>query len=675
LAALAWNGEGRPVPAADRAQNDAAGFEPQEVARVGGRSLDVAVREPYVFLGSGHQVLVLDASGPGLPTRVGASPSLGHMVRSLAVHDDRLFAALGAGGVRALDLRDPPTLAPLSADLSDAGPADALLLEGNWLFVHDEGAQTISILDISDRSEARRLGQIPARKWAAFDVDDHLLALTYFDFYGYLELYDLSDPSTPERLAKRTIEGEPCGPAFAAGRLLVAYTTGGLGAVWDPHWRVEAYDLGSPREPRLHSVARSPEIFEQGCVAFAADDERAYANIGQDYTWVSNLYVIHHGAAGMSIGGSLRLEAAQTMELFGSRLYLPEPVGGGLHAVSLADRDRPSRLGTLDTPGHVVAVSSGNVVSLVDAWPPSRRRLYTVNVTDPAAPVLLASVDTEARWVRSSGEIAYAIADHSVDIYNTGDGRLALSGRLATPDEHITSVANGDGTLYAAFEDGPARAFDVRDPSAPRDVMSFPELVGYPMQLGLVGSSLYAITSTVRDRWPATDALWLADAATGTATARLGLGYRAGFTATDGDHLYLRTEYPDRVEVIDVQDRTQPRPIASVPMPCCGASAIAYRNGRLYALAGRSLVAVDVSDPSTPRALGEHLLFPPGRDEWHGLASSTQSLALGADLATGETLVFVGTLHDGLIVLRDGDAPEGGPSRQRIFLPAALAGP
>ena len=245
------NSEPSIVSQSDEATSIAA---PAIVAQLGGVTRAVAYDGRAIYLGVGTRVLVLDGCDPTRALEIGRSSHLPGIVQDLVLGRDLstdrplLFAALGAGGIAVLDIRDPSRPEQLGSIALPGPPPDLpgeahrLAVDGGFVWV--AGSAGLYGIDVGNPSDPRLRAHVETPEGGfggrAFDVAaaDETVFVAWGP-YG-LRVFDASDPGSPVEVA-----ADPSMPVAAGGIALahdVAWLTdGGM---------LRAIDVSEPTAPR-----------------------------------------------------------------------------------------------------------------------------------------------------------------------------------------------------------------------------------------------------------------------------------------------------------------------------------------------------------------------------------------------------------------------------------------
>ena len=294
----------------------------------------MAVADRRVYLSAGAQLVILDDSEPLALGAVGASPCLVSSIENIRVVDDLVYAALGTGGVRIIDVSDP------------TGPVLRGSFHGDW--IHDVSGTAnphqivaagtgLYVLDVSDADAPHLLGAYepdPSNvSYFAVSVVGELAYAIYFEGYRSMQFFglhvlDVSDPAAINLIGS-VGTGPPNGLSVLGDR---AYVAGGVRGL-------DIVDVGEPATPLV---------------------------LGKYDGMAGDVVVID----------SLAYVAAW---------------GDGLRIIDVSDPAAPGLLGSVDTPGQARGICvAGDRVYVADG----ERGLQVIDVSDPTAPVLLGGYDT-----------------------------------------------------------------------------------------------------------------------------------------------------------------------------------------------------------------------------------------------------------------------------------------
>lgn len=596
------------------------------IDQAGGVTRAVAWDGRWLYLGVGPRLVVIGRCGDPEPNAVGQSGPMPGIVHDIAVGGDRVWVALGAAGVAAVDVGNPadPRAGPptrLPGAVADVpGEALALALAGDRLWV--AGTAGVHAFDVS-RGIARPSGHLiaPAGGFggAALDiaVDEAGRAYVAWSMHG-LRVLEVEDG------AIREVGRDPRGDWFAEA-LDVA---GGIAWVAGQGGTLRAIDVTDPARP-----------VERSAVPFT-EPEEPMADLSVAVT-SDRVFV-----AGADVGA-------------GNSVVLQELT---------ADPDLPRRISEISNGfGSPVAPEewlAGSGTALATAWPfafvaADRYGLAPLRDRSPAA------VDAAERAWEAAGWLVAVPPAEAVDAAAAGGGWLAagsrgprpfhgffsafgvveagspawFGGALAARDVALvgdgrTALAAADALLWVGPSTGPG------DPAAflaTLTARSGLERVAADAGLAVAaGPEGLVVVDVPDDQAPVVRAtLPVTDPALGFAVlardvAIDGAARRAALV--DGTWLYL----------YDLADSAAPRLTATLEVPGSTSGVDLAGDMAWVATEFGGLVGVDIRDAAAPR-----------------IASTLAGLegARAIDVAAGGARAFVALGAAGVAIVRLGDAP------------------
>lgn len=284
--------------------------------------------------------------------------------------------------------------------------------------------------------------------------------------------------------------------------------------------------------------------------------------------------------------------------------------------------------------GRYDSRTDGLFVEIIDvdvrdgvAWTVGQGGLTVVDVSDPEAPTLVASENSD-RWhkVEPLGG-TYAAATHrdrGMTVLSVAEGRVSRGRTFSGIGEE--GLLARDGRLYVTSRTEGIRVYDVSDPGAVEPVTTVPGL-GNPWEIS-GGEGEHA---------------WVADASLGVVPVDLSdpdapvigtpVPLPGASHALERDGWLYVAAGGEGVVVFDVFDPTRPIEVGRVDT---GGSAIvlAEAGGVLWVAAHESFVALDLGDPSAPAPLGHQLAseyaLAVGTDGRHGVVGNWTKLDVWA---------------------------------------------
>lgn len=299
------------------------------------------------------------------------------------------------------------------------------------------------------------------------------------------------------------------------------------------------------------------------------------------------LAIVASPASGMFEVGSLNTSGASQVVVENHVAYLAAGAAG-LRIVDVSRPDAPVEIGSLDVFGYASDIDVANGYAYVLDF--ESDRLYIVDVTQPSAPQVVATVAPPLgpSAVKVVGDRAYVtLAIESLLVIDVSNPRRPVEVASVPVFGQLDDIAIfGDLAVVAAGFHG-LFFFDVGGPAA-------------PIELAELQPRIFAVAVDVRD----------------------GVAYVTNGTSTDPSLL-----------LIDVSNPLAPRELSRVTLPSTPRS-VKVSGPIAFVSSADGLVAVDVSDAGAPTVLGSF-----------GLAGGAGRLDISG------TLAFVGTAGNSLRVI------------------------
>ncbi|MFT3928557.1 MAG: PKD domain-containing protein [Myxococcales bacterium] len=572
----------------------------------------------------------------------------------------------GYDGKRADTLGDALAVAPI---LLGGSPVD-VELGGEHLVIADE-KEGVKIAGLEDPLHPNVVGSFPS---TSRDVEvswPHVFALSST---GDLSVLDASNPSQPSEIAK--IEGSKnSGVDFTGNASIAVMSLGASGMqvidASQPGYHVLAtldeaygtglqlvgnrlyfsaqdglriYDLTNPSQPVFLGSFDDGDgaslQYVAGNIAFA----RGRVNT----TDVLRLIDVSNPASA-SARGSLELDntgaAVTGNTLCASRWSQDTP---GMDVINIANPDSPSIVGSFSTstfefPRAEGVRAQGNYCYL--------RRFLNVDIVDvstPATPTLVSTIDSGSRDILVSGNYLYASVYDGLEVHDISNpANPSLVKKLELPGE--TSELTLAGTrLYLTSDILGAYEIDVSTPTSPKLIRE----LSVPLQMtdiDLRGDRLYA---TFKTTYASVEGLHIYDVSDAAHPTLLG-AYRGGDTlgvevpAGEDSMVYLH-RYVSGIERVDVSDPGNAK-TAGVMSQWCTNNSFDAANKRAYCSSSHSLYTlnfattppanlgtVDLGDVSAVRYTAPYM-FAATEDNWAGMLA-VDPLALDGPLAWAQPL-------------------------------------
>lgn len=441
---------------------------------------------------------------------------------------------------------EPPTLpADLLKQLGGAfGP---VAVEGDLAAVGV--GKSLVLLDISDPDRVRVAGQGRPLGDQVMDVrlrPPHAYVAAWRDG---LVVYDISEPARP-RVVAHDPSTEGRGFRMVADTLYLTAAAQGL----------RILDISRPDAPREIGRVRGMEAYDVevlGSWAYVATGAKGLklVDVGDPAAprAVADLFT----PAGFAY--SDRVNTAWSLTRDGETLYIsPGPSDVCLRIFDLADPERPRELAQVHQQpwgwGRATAVQAGRLFFA------GLNGLHVLDVSDPTAPVELASLPEARRGVAARGHHVYAAGADGLTAYDMTDPRKPRRlGGYQAPRLPFDVAVSGDRGYVADWNAG-VHAFDLSDPDLPQPLGLH---AGEKWALGVAADERHVYVAAGREGMVVLDA---ADPGEMTVVGRFPSETGVRAVAVHGQRAYL-AEAEVGVRVVDITDPARPRSVAVFPAP------------------------------------------------------------------------------------------------------------
>jgi len=526
----------------------AGGVNLEVVSQIGGGHRAIQVVGNYAYAGEGPSLVILDISNPDQPRTVGRflSHPTAFVCDVFVTGGVAYVANRRAGGLQIVDVSNPssPTLL---GSYNSQGDVSAVHASGNLACIVDATSQALHILDVSNP----RLPTLRSiySAGAAYDVFlSDGLAYVAAGPSGLLVI-DVSNPDLP------TLRGSCDLWGYSANEAI--YISGNL-----------AYVRGSG--------------FETG---------------------ILGIIDISNPSQPVSVGAWLPPgECGGRVFVSGGLAYIP--VGYGLEIVDVSIPSTPTLRASYETWHSIDVCVAGNIAYLAspsDVW---SDRLIMIDVSDPSSPTLRTSVPSPNRCydVGVGGGIA-CLGMYPQHLYTLDVSNPAAPGYLGSIESSweagIQRVRiSGDRCFVAAS--GRLEVFDISNPSSPRGPLApwaYPYVAN---DIFVRGNLLYIAGQT-----DAGAGLIILDVSDTSSPVQLGFcPFPCGRIYADDNYVYA-SEGPG-LRIFDVRNPSSPTPLGWCPVP--GAAWAVFATGGFVYLAngGDGLQIVDARNPRSPVVCGSY---------------------------------------------------------------------
>jgi len=574
------------------------------VGQVGGPTSAVAQDGSYAYIAAGPRLTIRDVSDPTDLSPVGRTEVLPGIVRDVALSQDIAYVANGEGGLRVIDI----SIAAQPNEIGryeTPGAAQGVATAGQYVYVaesprwEEEGGSWqlvgggLRIFNVADPSMPLDVG-FEDTDWRPHDVvlaHDHayLAEQPVWDqelsdyVGGGVAVVDISEPTSPSTISAYETPGWASRITVADGYVYLAdwpdlrvidvsdpeslseegfWSTGGGVhdlVVLDNHAYVASpgvglyiLDVNDPAVPTPIGLAGMPGVAQTVAVA----DDCAYVGLRKGGLSIAD---VSDPEAPSDLGAYDTVGQALAVEVAGSHAYVAD---GGFTAVNISHPVHPGAVGDLKVPEWLDDVAVAGDYAFLAAG------FHVVDISDPEALTEVASCDLpwRAQTVEVDGDYVYltdeAVGLRVMDVSNPISPTEVVSCTTSGPAHDLAVEAD-----YAYIADGESGlvVVDVSDPTSANSISVCP----------LPGSA-DGVAAAGRYAYVAGSAVWNPESESAT-----GAG----------------------LHVIDVGERTDPMPVASIGSWSGVAVAPA---GDIVFVAAKSagLRVVDVSTPQAPREVG-----------------------------------------------------------------------
>lgn len=566
-----------------------------------GMANSVLLAPPYAFMTShGLGVQVLSLEDPRHPALLAGVDTPGFSFK-LARRGTHLFVADGFSGLQVVDVANP--LAPALVASHPTSYAFDIVARGDFVYLADYSGG-LKIFDVSVPTVPALVGQVATTGGALGVSLDGDLAFVAASGAGLL-VVDISDPASPAIIGQAATAGTADDTAVADGYVLVSnHETG-----------VEVFSVADPAQPAL--VGQIALGFGIKNILY----DRGYAYVGSEYAGLNIIDLAdpsHPVAEGRST-----IPFAKNIVLHGDLALVTNGMTGerGLDVFDIHHRRSPRALMDLELPAKAVDVTLANGLAYVSAYIDNTTGvLLIVDAQDPAFPAVVGELT-----LPGAGAIRDAVVAGDVAVLGAAGGLKTVDVSNPAAPTVLASVATGCAVsglarrgdlVYAATGTCGLAVYDVADPRAPV-LRNRLELAGSTSTLELAGSRAYVGCGDSLCVVDVTDPLNLRVVSTTTMPSPvMGLALAANC-------VYVACSSAG-VQIHGLANPDQPVLLGMLPS-FHYAVEVSVRDDVAYVADGIGGVQVfDVADPSAPKRLGTYSPLN-SKSGWVG------AVALGAD--------------------------------------------
>jgi hypothetical protein len=558
---------------------------------------------------------------------------------------------------------------------SIGGGVPTVAISGNLAYI-GEGSE-LTVLDVSNPAAPTRIGGLTTRERVQ-DIELAGSRLYLTDDHDGLLIVDVADPSHPSLLGSIDTPGEAYDVQVIGDRAYVADGGDGLRIidVSDPAHPVTlgyydslaAYDLAVVNNiayiaTGTYATLTQVDVSDPAHPTVLSAWDALYSTYGVQV--VGNIAYVTMGDHGLvlvdvtnprnsfpsTIGSIDTLGKVKDVAVVGTRAYVVN-YAGTLHTLDVSDPAHPLLLSSYDTPGNSWDVRVVNGRAYVAD---GTGGLLILNIANPSAPQKLGTYATwTADVVTVAGNRAYVAGGTTgMQILDVGDptrpvhlGGLITSGTIS--DIQITGerayiakrgLWNGTSTSGGGLE-----VVNVADPAHPVSLGSYPLEDIYGVQV--LGERAYLAGY---------GGLFILDISQPSAISQIGATANANYTDLQiiGNSAYVAyNDSGNGLKILDISNPAAPSEIGSAA--CNGYGRIGDQIrviGTTVYIANKSQVCVlNIGDPAHP--IMKQIYYP-----------RNSSAAINSMEVVGSLIYLAeGTLNDGSIEILDLNAPASAPN-------------
>lgn len=575
-------------------------------AQTGGMVWAVAAAGGRAYLGVGRRIEVFDVSDPRAPVRVGRTGELSNLVHDVAVAGTVAYVLTGDGslvnrnhgGLHVIDVADPTR--PIERSYWPCPDATNAVVVGDG--VAYVIGYAVHALDVADPDRPRLLStferdrdNFPAMRIATAGGN------VFFSDVDRLRVVDYSVPHFPRPLGEAMLHtpGVAMGIVVEGDRLYVLMAIGGI----------EVFDVGDLAHPRSLGMVQG-----LGALPLGMDVVDGVAVV----TGSSLLYVVSASkvtSADPNVPVSIEMvgETGWDVSIENGMAFVAG-ASNGLHIFDVSTPDSPARAAEHPVLGIPDIVAAGG--GFVGAVSGSRRWVYLFSDTPDMSYLGRVWVPSYVRALSLSEGHAFVATDFQLLVFD-----LEHPSRPRQVSSLVVSRAPSDmvvagGVAFIATDGNGLEIVDVADPTAPRAVAK--ALPGARLlRVAVEGATAYVAGQDPRDERGG--ALWVVDVRDPRQPVELGLVNAPDpliDIAVVGSFAYVATA--GRLGLYDLADPSRPRSVSLQVPVTLTVRRIESRGRWLYVLQQAQVATdgpgavdvLDVTQPYEPRPLA-HVGTPP----------------------------------------------------------------
>jgi len=545
-----------------------------------GWGTSVCVSDQYAYLVEGQAVRVIDISDPHAPTLTGSWVSQdGGWMMGVAVQGNYVYAADEFLGLRVIDVSDPTdpvqvatyetfvpgseastgiaTVMPYGDDILYA----AMMNRGMWTF------------DVSDPLHPALLSTLESSNFIC-DLELSGNCVYAASRGDGLFVFEIQEDNSLQEIAHVNLEGYSGGVEVAG---IYAYVVSGMGSE-DPmeYGRIDIFDVSDPATPEVIGSTEIPRWGNDlGLVnghAIVATEYSALVSVGiSDPTepWLDAVVDEFGTITDVSLSGNLAILADWQK---------------GLAIVDVSDPDRPYEVSRCIGLNGVASVASdANYAYVVSA----NEGLSVVSLTRGVEHPIVASAPLQDIPVSIAidGRYAYVALEWlGMQVFDISDPARPTAVALHREERYIEALSYSNGTVCLAIRDfeGSLDIVDVSDPTSPQLVSRLAE--SFLSDVTQLGTRAAIVTSSGFEREARLTIIDLADNVNPSVMGSVAVTSGAKTVALEGNYAYVADIFYG-LSVFDISDASNPVEVAASTSRS-PALRMVVRDKRMYVAAG-----------------------------------------------------------------------------------------
>ncbi|UCG47810.1 MAG: choice-of-anchor D domain-containing protein, partial [Phycisphaerales bacterium] len=557
---------------------------------IGGESLAIAKKDPYVLLGQGATLTILDVSDPCNPAAVGRA-RLADVIQAIAVSGNTAYAACGSSGLLPVDITDVSTPAALGA-VDTPGYAYDAAARGTTLCVAD-GPRGLAFYDISTPAAPALRGayqtQGPATAVALSGTTAYVL-----DARLGLQIVDVAGSTAVLLGSLNQIE---------FGRSITL--SGTLACITDSLGNLFVVDAANPAAPVLRGRLRLLATGASAEVTRVDTNDLAYVATGDQGIEV---VLLSDPASPVHVGAYDTAGQACDLAVSGSQIYVADG-SSGMEVLRIDGSGAAIRpVGAYRLQSSPYAAASDGPLAFVAA---GRLGLVTVDLSVPASPGLVSVLDNmlEAdiykdnavdlfdfsllgRYWGTDGALGGDIyRDNVVDALDLA--KLAADWLSTDSLDEVQDIVVAGTLAYLANGRSGFQIADMSDPSAPRAVGDY-QTYGSACSVAVEGSVAAVADGT---------SVYILNVSNPSAPSLVGRWESAGWAkgvAIAGEFAYV-ADGGKGLQILNLADASH---VASFDTPGVAYSVVVANNVAFVADGRTGVLILDVTAPAVPSPIG-----------------------------------------------------------------------